>query len=120
VRALGDKKTVVRLYAVDALGMSGAQDLVELLGPMLEIEDDGDVKKHIDYAMFSEGTPGADEVITSLIAWDVETIRSAVVREMAPDFVLGAMIGEPIRLRCAGNDRVPFWGRIQVESASTR
>jgi hypothetical protein len=98
VRALGDKKTAVRLYAVDALGMNGVQDLVELLGPMREIEDDGDVKKHIDYAMLSEGTPVADEVITSLPAWYVETIGSAVVREMAPDFVLGAMIGEPIRL----------------------
>jgi HEAT repeat protein len=98
VHALGDEETAVRLYAVDALGMSGAKDLGDLLGTMRETEDDRDVKKHIDYAMLREGTPVADEVIASMLAWDVETIGSAMVGEMAPGFVLDALTGEPIRL----------------------
>ena len=98
VVALGDDDVAVRLYAVDALGMSGAEGLGDLLGPMKTPDEDRDVKKHIDYALLRKGTPVEGAVIASLLAWDPKTIDSAVVGEMAPDFELTALTGETIRL----------------------
>ncbi len=98
VAALGDEEASVRLYAVDALGMSGADGLEELLGPMRKLEKDGDVKKHIGYALLREGAVVREAVIASLLAWDPKTIDSAEVGEMAPDFELTALTGETIRL----------------------
>ena len=98
VVALGDDEVAVRLYAVDALGMSGAKGLKDLLGPMKTPDEDRDVKKHIDYALLRKGAPVEGAVIASLLSWDPKTIDSAVVGEMAPDFELTALTGETIRL----------------------
>jgi hypothetical protein len=98
VAALRDEVASVRLYAVDALGMSGEDGLAELLGPMKTPEEDRDVKKHIDYALLRDGTPVDESVIASWLAWDPKTIDSAVVGKMAPDFELTALTGETIRL----------------------
>ena len=65
VAALRDEVASVRLYAVDALGMSGEDGLAELLGPMKTPEEDRDVKKHIDYALLRDGTPVDESVIAS-------------------------------------------------------
>ena len=98
VAALGDEETAVRLYAVDALGMSGAKGLTELLTPMKAGEPDRDVKKHIDYALLRGGVTVDAEVAETLLAWDPRMIDSAVVGEMAPDFQLTALTGETFRL----------------------
>ena len=98
VQALADEDTAVRLYAVDGLGMSGAAGLSELLGPMRKTESDRDVRKHIDYAILRDGMPVDQAVIGTMLAWDAETITSATVGEMAPDFVFDALTGESIRL----------------------
>lgn len=98
VAALRDEVASVRLYAVDALGMSGADGLEESLEPMKTPEEDRDVKKHIDYALLRDATPVDESVIASWLAWDPKTIDSAVVGEMAPDFVMTALTGETIRL----------------------
>ena len=96
--ALQDPETAVRLYAVDALGMSGVGGLADLLGPMKISEKDRDVKKHIAYALLRAGTPIDVSVVDTLLAWDSETIDRAAVGELAPDFELTALTGESIRL----------------------
>jgi hypothetical protein len=96
--ALQDEETAVRLYAVDALGMSGADSLAELLGPMKTADENRDVKKHIDYALLRSGSPVDEKVAGALLSWDPMTIDSAMIGEMAPDFTLMALTGESIRL----------------------
>jgi hypothetical protein len=98
VAALADKETAVRLYAVDALGMSGLTGLSALLEPTQTDDENRDVKKHIDYALLREGAAVSGDVTAKMLAWDPKTIDSAVVGEMAPDFELTAVTGETIRL----------------------
>lgn len=98
VAALADSVTAVRLYAVDALGMGGHRDLPALLEPMRTPAEDRDVKKHIGYALLRDGTPVDPSVRRTLLAWDPESIDSAVVGEPAPDFTLTALTGETVRL----------------------
>lgn len=71
--AKDDTVDAVRLYAVDALGMQGGKDLAGELKPLLKTEKNGDVKKHIRYAL-ERGEQGLEEsVIHDLLNWDADS-----------------------------------------------
>lgn len=92
------KIPAVRLYAADALGMKGDAKLEPVLASALESEKQGDVKKHLGYAI-ERGTAAVDpSVIETLKNWDAKTIDSAEIGKPAPDFELKALGGETVRL----------------------
>lgn len=97
--AAEDPDAAVRLYAVDSLGMLGesADDPTDWKA-LRESERNGDVKKHIGYAMERAGKPLDPQVVQTLRDWDLATIDSAVVGKPAPDFALPTASGETIRL----------------------
>jgi hypothetical protein len=64
----------------------------------LEAEADRDVRKHIGYAIERNGEPIAASVVKQLLAWDPQTIDSAVVGQPAPDFELTSADGTTVRL----------------------
>ena len=95
--AKNDADPAVRLYAVDAIGMSGRGEEIpwdEWAG----VEKNRDVLKHINYAK-SRGAEGVEEsVTTSLAEMPEETIDSANVGEPAPDFTLKSVDGTDFSL----------------------
>ena len=96
--ATNDPVNAVRLYAVDALGMQGDRDLADDLKPLLKTEENRDVKKHIGYAL-ERGKQGLEEkVIEELLNWDADTIDSAEIGKLAPDFNMLTGDGESVRL----------------------
>ncbi len=92
-----DADSCVRLYAVDALGMSGK-------GPEIDWDDvssgqqNRDVKKHIAYAMErkAEGVPA--DLVEKLAQWNLDGMDTAKIGEKAPDFTLSTVDGEQIKL----------------------
>ena len=93
-----DRSAAVRLYAVDSLGMQGGLDLKEELTKIARSEQNGDVKKHIAYAI-ARGREGLDpQVAHGLVAWDAAQLNSAKLGEMAPDFTLRSLTGEAVTL----------------------
>jgi peroxiredoxin len=96
--AASDPLAAVRLYAVDALGMHAKTTGRGALELCREKEENRDVKKHIAYAL-ERGDAGVnDKTRRALIAWDPQTIDSAVVGQPAPDFELDDLGGRRIRL----------------------
>ena len=93
--AAEDEDAAVRLYAVDSLGMLGAD--VDWDG-LLEGASNGDVRKHISYAVERDGAVVEEDVISALRDWDSSTIDSAKVGEPAPEFALKSAQGETVRL----------------------
>ena len=87
-----DTQPAVRLYAVDAIGMSGHGKDINWAA-LTENEKNRDVLKHINYAK-SRGAEGVEQsVITSLAQMSDEKIDSAKVGEPAPDFTLNSVDG---------------------------
>lgn len=97
--AADDPDAAVRLHAVDSLGMLGesADDPTDWKA-LRNSERNGDVKKHIGYAIERDGKPLDPQVVATLREWDPATIDSASVGKPAPDFELPAATGETIRL----------------------
>lgn len=97
--AAEDSDAAVRLYAVDSLGMLGesADDPTDWKA-LRDSERNGDVKKHIGYAMERAGQPLDPQVVKTLQDWEPATIDSAAVGKPAPDFALPAASGEAVRL----------------------
>ena len=88
----------VRLYAVDCLGMQGGSDLAATLKELKEKESNGDVKKHMTYAV-ERGAEGLDRnAVRGLLDWDPATIDSAKIGAVAPDFALPTLSGKMVRL----------------------
>lgn len=87
----------VRLYLVDALGMSGQGSDVDWPA-LVENEENRDVLKHIGYARERKDSAVPDSIIETLVNWDSETIDAVKVGESAPDFVLSSVDGTEIRL----------------------
>ncbi len=96
--AAEDPNPAVRLYAVDALGMKGGQDLSEELAALKKRETNRDVLKHIGYAQERQATGIRQEVISTLVNWDSSTLDSAKVGMPAPDFQLQTVDGKKVRL----------------------
>ena len=92
-----DADPAVRLYAVDAIGMSGRGDKIPW-DMWTRFEKNRDVLKHINYAR-SRGAEGVKlSVTTALAEMPDEKIDSAKVGEPAPDFTLNSVDGTEFSL----------------------
>ncbi len=87
----------VRLYLADAIGMSGHGGQVDWT-ELAKGEKNRDVKKHIGYAKDRQDTPVSDSVVEQLASWDANTLDSASVGKLAPDFTLNSVEGTEYRL----------------------
>ena len=92
-----DIDPAVRLYAVDAIGMSGHAKDVDW-DALAKNEKNRDVLMHINYAK-SRGAEGVEKsVTTSLADMPEEKIDSAKVGEPAPEFTLNSVDGTKFSL----------------------
>ncbi len=78
--------------------MRGGVDLGEPLGKLAAQEKNGDVRKHIGYAIGRQLAGVRPEVVRDLILWDGKLINTAQVGRPAPDFSLKSLTGETVRL----------------------
>ena len=92
-----DVNPAVRLYAVDAIGMSGRGNDVNF-DALTKNEKNRDVLKHINYAK-SRGAEGVKKSVTTSLAQMAEdSIDSAEVGQRAPDFTLNSVDGTKFSL----------------------
>ncbi|MBI1310062.1 redoxin domain-containing protein [bacterium] len=96
--AKSDADPAVRLYAVDALGMTGRDGKTVDWKSLQEAETNRDVRRHIDYAIERDGTRLDQVVVRQLIEWNSKTMNSAKLGQSAPDFTLTAATGEIVKL----------------------
>jgi len=96
--ATDDPDAAVRLYAVDALGMRGDPSIAGQLSSLAATESNGDVKKHIAYAIDRQDHPIDPSIVDQFTHWDPANIASAQVGEPAPDFTLKTIDGQEISL----------------------
>lgn len=96
--AKSDADPAVRLYAVDALGMTGRDASTVDWKALREAETNRDTRRHIDYAAERGGKRLDAGVARQLIEWDAKTMNSATLGKPAPDFTLTAATGETVRL----------------------
>jgi hypothetical protein len=88
----------VRLYAADALGMQGNTSLSDFLSGQLKVAKNGDVRRHLSYAI-ERGSHGIEPaIVESLKNWDAGLMDSARVGKPAPDFELKTVAGKRVRL----------------------
>jgi hypothetical protein len=95
--ARNDKNASVRLYAIDALGMQGTAVEIDWLA-IRKLEKNGDVRKHIGYAVERKDKGVQHAVVETLTKWDFRRINTATVGKKAPDFELTAATGQTVRL----------------------
>lgn len=94
-----ESNATVRLYLVDAIGMLGkSSEATEPLKQWRKKEANGDVKKHISYALERSEKPIDSEVLQSLREFDTARIANAKVGKIAPDFRLKSVDGEVVQL----------------------
>ena len=92
-----DTEPAVRLYAVDAIGMSGKGKNVDW-DALAKNEKNRDVLMHINYAK-SRGAKGVEQSVTaSLAAMSNKSIDSAKVGQPAPEFTLNSVDGTKFSL----------------------
>ena len=95
--AKNDTEPAVRLYAVDAIGMSGKGKDVDW-DALTKNEKNRDVLMHINYAK-SRGAAGVEKSVTaSLAQMTDESIDSAKVGQPAPEFTLNSVDGTKFSL----------------------
>lgn len=93
-----DPDPAVRLYAADSLGMLGGRDSDELLRRSEGSEKNGDVKRHLRYALEREGQRIDASIVDALKTWDANQINSARLGSVAPNFELVSLTGKHVRL----------------------
>lgn len=99
-RIRAEESAAVRLYLVDALGMSGMNPAsAQALELWRKTESNGDVRKHIGYALSRGDEPISTESLQSLKEFNMTELNTAQVGRMAPDFVLKSVDGKQFRLR---------------------
>ena len=92
-----DPDPAVRLYTVDAIGMSGQGEKFDW-DTLATFEKNRDVLKHINYAR-SRAAEGVEESVTTALAeMPDQSIDSAKVGEPAPDFTLNSVDGTQFSL----------------------
>ena len=87
----------VRLYLVDAIGMSGKGDRFDW-DSLLENERNRDVRMHMNYAKERGNSPVDDQVVRDLANWNPDAIAPVVKGQPAPDFVLKSFDGNEFKL----------------------
>lgn len=92
-----DKSAAVRLYAADVIGMSGKSKTVDW-SELSTTERNRDVLKHMSYAKQRQANAISGDVIATLRKWNPQSMDSAKVGEMAPDFRLQTIEGDEIAL----------------------
>jgi len=98
IDALRDEKdAAVRLYLVDALGMTGQGDRVDW-DQFLKQEENRDIRRHVDYVRQRGGKPLDDAVRKTLAEWDARQMNTAELGRPAPDFSLTSAQGKQISL----------------------
>jgi HEAT repeat protein len=98
-RALGDPKPGVRLYAIQALSMLGPLPRTKEHERILT--DDPTVfgvRPMMAAALEREDRPNLAEMRKALASYDLSTMDSARIGELAPDFTLTDFTGKPYRL----------------------
>ena len=95
--ANNDADPAVRLYAVDALGMSGKGEDIDW-DALSKSQRNRDVIKHIHYAKTRQSKGVEDSVVNSLAQLPEAAINSAKVGEQAPDFTLSSVDGTEFSL----------------------
>ncbi len=89
----------VRLYLVDVLGMVGkASEASDSLRQWRDQERNGDVRKHIGYALQRGTNRVGPDVLKSLRQFDHGRIAMARIGKPAPDFHLKSVDGKEIQL----------------------
>ena len=92
-----DADSCVRLYAVDAIGMSGKGLEVDWKD-LAKGQRNRDVLKHINYARERKDQAVPDSTVSQLADWDLNRMDSAKVGELAPDFNLNTVDGQEMKL----------------------
>lgn len=92
-----DADPAVRLYAVDAIGMSGKDQDVDWT-ELAKSERNRDVLKHMNYAKERQHAPVEESVVEEMTNWDLDLLDTAVVGKEAPDFTLQSVEGESFTL----------------------
>lgn len=92
-----DKDPAARLYAVDALGMSGKGE-EQNWEKLATAQFNRDVKMHMNYASDRGNNAISDDVIATMKAWQPSLLDSAKVGEEAPDFRLKTIDGKDVAL----------------------
>mgnify|MGYP001258226273 CR=1 FL=1 len=93
-----DAEPVVRLYAIDSLGMLGTDGLNIDWKALADQQKNRDAKRHVTYASERANNPIAKAVIDQLTSWDASQMDTARVGQLAPNFELSSVSGEKVRL----------------------
>ena len=93
-----ENDAMVRLYAADSLGMLGGTEHHELLRRLEPAEQNRDTKRHFDYALDRNSERRNEGLVARLQDWDIKKLDSAQLGQPAPDFELGSLNGQRIRL----------------------
>jgi hypothetical protein len=96
--AAEDSEPVVRLYAIDSLGMLGTEGEPIDWDALAKKQRNRDVKRHLTYIEQRAGQPVSPRTIDQLRDWDLAGIDTARLGQLAPDFELSSVSGEKIRL----------------------
>lgn len=93
-----EKDAATRLYLVDSISMQGGASSRDELSSWRKRESNGDVKRHVGYAL-ERGGEGLDGSISAtLLGWKRETMAASKLGAPAPDFVLQTVSGKSVRL----------------------
>ena len=87
----------VRLYLVDAIGMSGKGQDVDWKS-IVGGERNRDVRMHINYATERKDSPVPEDVVNTLANFDVESLPTVEKGQPAPDFTLKSLDGPEFTL----------------------
>lgn len=87
----------VRLYLVDAIGMSGKGLEVDW-DSVAKGERNRDVRMHINYAKERKDSPVPEDVVNTLANFDVESLLAVEKGQPAPDFTLKSLDGPEFTL----------------------
>jgi HEAT repeat protein len=96
--ALTDSNAIVRLYAVDALGMLTPPADDPLINELASSDQNRDVKSHAQFVLERDDEPDLEGIREELAEYDPAQIATAQLNEEAPDFELKNPLGNAYKL----------------------